>query len=309
MTRISSGVYGLNPLMGGGFRKNTLTVVIGSSGAGKTTMATQYLRRGLEQGEEGIYITLDEPPEQLKKEAQLMGFDDIDEYLDDELLVYVDATGREFTKFVKEELADFVDEWKGSTARLVIDPLTPVIWSLKDPADQRDIISYLFRQTKKIGTVLCTLEEHGTLGTLSGPETIIPMYLADNVIHLRYIATNDLYNREVKVIKMRSSNHSNHYHPYEIIQGAGVIILEVANQISEGRPLHIKSAFKDIYNHITLEDRKKLTKKQWKKILKLLEHADGQKTREVNEVELIRLVLMEYGIDVPLTPNDSNVGE
>ncbi|MDG6221442.1 MAG: ATPase domain-containing protein, partial [Candidatus Thermoplasmatota archaeon] len=62
MQKLSTGVYGLNPLLGGGINPNSTTVVIGSSGAGKTTMATQFLRRGLEKGEDGIFITLDEAP-------------------------------------------------------------------------------------------------------------------------------------------------------------------------------------------------------------------------------------------------------
>ena len=49
--KISSGIFGLDALIDGGFNEDSATVVIGSSGAGKTILATQYLRRGLEKGQ------------------------------------------------------------------------------------------------------------------------------------------------------------------------------------------------------------------------------------------------------------------
>ncbi|MFQ6059684.1 MAG: RAD55 family ATPase [Thermoplasmata archaeon] len=58
MKKIKSGIYGLNELIDGGMNENSTTVVIGSSGAGKTTFATQFIRRGLEEGQEGIFVRL-----------------------------------------------------------------------------------------------------------------------------------------------------------------------------------------------------------------------------------------------------------
>src|SRR3989475_10195969 len=180
-----SGVYGLSPLLDGGVNENSTTVVIGRSGAGKTTLATQFIRRGLQEGQEGVFVSLDENKEQIIREAVEMGWSDILEYLDDELLVFIDASGREFSNFIRKELPAFVADWKGSTARIVVDPLTPVLWSTKDLYEQRDLIGYMFKQTRKVGTVLCTLEEHGQ-ADLAGPETVIPMYLAACVVHLKY---------------------------------------------------------------------------------------------------------------------------
>ena len=42
MSKIKSGVYGLNNLLDGGINENTITAVIGSSGAGKTTFVTSF---------------------------------------------------------------------------------------------------------------------------------------------------------------------------------------------------------------------------------------------------------------------------
>ena len=223
MRKIRSGVYGLNPLLDGGVNENSTTVVIGRSGAGKTTLATQFIRRGLQEGQEGVFVSLDENKEQIIREAVEMGWSDILKYLDDELLVFIDASGREFSNFIRKELPAFVADWKGSNARIVIDPLTPVLWSTKDMYEQRDLIGYMFKQTRKVGTVLCTLEEHGQ-GDLAGPETVIPMYLADCVVHLKFNRNDVDPSRFLQIVKCRNSRHSPASHAFQIVRGLGIVI-------------------------------------------------------------------------------------
>ncbi len=223
MRKIRSGIYGLNPLLDGGVNENSTTVVIGRSGAGKTTLATQFIRRGLQDGQEGVFVSLDENKEQIIREAVEMGWSDILDYLDNELLVFIDASGREFSNFIRKELPAFVADWKGSNARIVVDPLTPVLWSTKDLYEQRDLIGYMFKQTRKVGTVLCTLEEHGQ-ADLAGPETVIPMYLADCVVHLKFNSDHANPSRLLNIVKCRNSRHSPSAHAFQIIRGLGIVI-------------------------------------------------------------------------------------
>jgi KaiC/GvpD/RAD55 family RecA-like ATPase len=224
VNKVPSGIFGLDALIDGGFNEHSATVVIGSSGAGKTILATQFLKKGLEMGQEGIYITLDEPPKQIINEAVEMGWPDIEKFMEEDLLAFIDASGKQFSDFIRMELLEFVNDWRGSKARIVVDPLTPVMWSSTAKYEQRDLISFLFRETKTIGTVLCTLEEHGIAGDLSHPETIIPMYLSDSVIHLKYVSHEEHTMRRLKIVKCRQSRHSHRSHPYYIVKGPGMII-------------------------------------------------------------------------------------
>jgi len=233
--KLKSGIYGLNPLLDGGLNENSTTVVIGRSGAGKTTFATQFIRRGLQEGQEGIFVSLDENKEQIIREAVEMGWSDVLDYLDDELLVFIDASGREFSNFIRKELPAFVSEWKGSHARIAVDPLTPVMWSTKDHYEQRDLLGYMLKQTRKVGTVLCTLEDHGQ-PDLSGAETVIPMYLSDCVIHLRFNSDDKDPSRSLKILKCRSSRHSQANHPYQIVRGFGILL----DRIDPRRPATAK---------------------------------------------------------------------
>ncbi|MCK5024140.1 MAG: circadian clock protein KaiC, partial [Thermoplasmata archaeon] len=134
-------------------------------------------------------------------------------------------SGHEFSAFIKKELPAFVADWKGANARISIDPLTPVMWSTSDRYEQRELIGFMLKETRKVGTVLATLEEHGMAGDLSGNETVIPMYLADCVIHLKTLHTpEEGLQRRLKILKCRSSRHSKMEHEYTIVKGLGVVV-------------------------------------------------------------------------------------
>ena len=245
MNKIKSGVCGLDPLLNGGMNDRSITAVIGSSGTGKTTFSVQFMKRGLDTGQLGIFISLDENKEQIIKEAIEMGWHNIRDYLDDKKLIFIDASGKKFADFVKTELPEFISQWTGANTRIVIDPLTPVIWAIDDRYEQRQVLSFLFKETTKIGTVVSTLEEHGTAGNLSGNETIIPMYLADCVVHLRHASEKKMPG-ELKIVKCRSSKHSKVTHPYTIVKGLGIVIRRTPGERTASRriPEQIKSDLK-----------------------------------------------------------------
>lgn len=296
MRKIPSGVYGLNALMDGGINEHTTSVVIGSPGAGKTTFATQFLKRGLEIGEDAVFITLDEVPGEIIKNATLMGWDDAQSYIDSGNMVFVDAGGKQFSNFIRKELADFVREWEGHSARIVIDPLTPVLWSVKEKYEQRELVSFLLRQTRKIGTVLCTLEEHGVVADLSAPELIIPMYLGDNVIHLRYASHEHPERRELKIIKCRNSKHSRSWHPYGIVKGAGLFVRRVKEEGARVTDrAKVQEEIRSVVDRIAPEG--KLNAKSMSHLLRAVETIAEEAPGDVDPLEVLSLVLEEYGLE------------
>jgi KaiC/GvpD/RAD55 family RecA-like ATPase len=288
MKKIKSGIYGLNDLIDGGMNENSTTVVIGSSGAGKTTFATQFIRRGLEEGQEGIFVSLDENKEQIIREAVEMGWGEILDYLDKELLVFIDASGREFSTFIRKELPAFVSDWTGSRARIAVDPLTPVMWSTKDPYEQRDLIGFMLKQTRKVGTVLCTLEEHGGTSDLSGAETVIPMYLADCVVHLRYIPLEGGVSRKMKIVKCRSSRHSELSHPYHIMKGLGLVVEkgDFERGASDVIPKEMKKKLSEM--------KSKLPPKVFLRLEKALDELTDHDFKDMKAPNLIESILSEY---------------
>src|SRR5687767_4341215 len=69
-----TGIPGLDSILGGGFTPNRLYLVEGDPGAGKTTLALQYLIEGAARGEAGLYVTLSETKEEVLSVAQSHGW-------------------------------------------------------------------------------------------------------------------------------------------------------------------------------------------------------------------------------------------
>ncbi|WP_131195001.1 ATPase domain-containing protein [Lichenihabitans psoromatis] len=72
--RVSTGVSGLDNILGGGLTPDRLYLVEGTPGTGKTTLALQFLMEGIRQGESGLYITLSETEEELRAGAATHGW-------------------------------------------------------------------------------------------------------------------------------------------------------------------------------------------------------------------------------------------
>jgi circadian clock protein KaiC len=69
------GVWGLDDILDGGLKRNRVYLVEGTPGAGKTTLATQFLLEGAALGERGLYITLSETEEELRVSARSHGWE------------------------------------------------------------------------------------------------------------------------------------------------------------------------------------------------------------------------------------------
>jgi circadian clock protein KaiC len=72
--RASTGIVGLDDILGGGFPVNRMYLIEGDPGAGKTTMALQFLLAGARAGETGVYATLSETEEELRDVARAHGW-------------------------------------------------------------------------------------------------------------------------------------------------------------------------------------------------------------------------------------------
>lgn len=224
-SRIPSGIVGLDEVMEGGLRNNTVTTIIGASGTGKSTFAMQYILEGLDNGEQGLFITLDVEPEQIVREAILWGWDRFQQYVDKELFFF-SATAGDFRTIINEQLPALVKarkEYKTPT-RVVIDPLTPIMWAEKDRSVQRELISKLFTLLKKMGSVVATVEQHGEIIGGETQDASTAIFLADNAIYLRYQPIGSAFNRTLEIIKMRGTRHGEEVYPYIFSRGVGAIV-------------------------------------------------------------------------------------
>src|SRR5437867_6161594 len=72
--RVKTGIVELDEMLRGGFMPGDSVMVAGSAGSGKTTLGLQYLFNGVKLGEPGIYVTFEELPDQIYRDANNFGW-------------------------------------------------------------------------------------------------------------------------------------------------------------------------------------------------------------------------------------------
>ena len=73
--RMSLGTVELDQMCGGGIWRDSLVMVTGATGTGKTLMGVQFIAAGLASGERGLLLSLEENPSQLVRNAKSWGID------------------------------------------------------------------------------------------------------------------------------------------------------------------------------------------------------------------------------------------
>src|SRR4051812_14541781 len=73
-TRLSTGITGLDQVLHGGLLPGQNYMIRGTSGAGKTTLAMQFLMEGARRGEAGLFIGLTESEEELRASVGARGW-------------------------------------------------------------------------------------------------------------------------------------------------------------------------------------------------------------------------------------------
>ncbi len=216
--KIKSGILGFDALVNTGFVKNSITAVYGSPGAGKSIFCTEFLREGLKEGEKVFYVSLEQDLDSFLRGAEALGFTEFRENINGNF-VFARMTGHDFKNFLSVELPRVLAARKGKHSRIVIDPLTPFLWEIKDAALQRNILGDAFVMLREFGTAIVTIERYGDLSRLElSEELAIPLYLSDSVVLMSMAYNQNFYQKAVSIIKMRFSGHSSGMHPFDITE-------------------------------------------------------------------------------------------
>lgn len=214
--RVKSGVNGFDAIVNGGFVKNSIVAIYGSPGAGKSIFCTEFLREGLKNNEKVFYISMEQDIDSFLEQCDSFGFKEFKENLNSNF-IFSRMTGHDFKNFLSIDLPKILEMRKEKHARIVIDPLTPFLWEVKDPTLQRNILTETFKMLKEFGTTLLTIERYGDINRMELLEDIaIPIYLSDMVILLSMIYNQNFYQKAISIVKMRFSSHSTGMHPFEI---------------------------------------------------------------------------------------------
>jgi len=75
MERVKTGIPGLDEILNGGIPKRNIVLLSGGPGTGKSIFSYQYLWNGLQMGEPGIFVALEEHPVQVRVNMAQFGWD------------------------------------------------------------------------------------------------------------------------------------------------------------------------------------------------------------------------------------------
>jgi KaiC/GvpD/RAD55 family RecA-like ATPase len=240
--RVSTGVYGLDDLLGGGFLPNTINVVLGSTGTGKTIFSLQYLLKGVEVGNKSIFVSFDMDEEGVIKTALALGWDEVKDYIAEGKLL-VNKFYAENVSYVNNDLLNLLMTESNKNTRIVIDSFTPMISSLN--FEMRNDVNWFFNKLRELGTALVTLEEPLN-GDLGEAYVSIPMFLGDSVIQLKNIGYGEAFSRTLRIIKQRGSWHAEGVFPYRILDGIGVYIEGVEYIIESKEEVNLEEIFNEL---------------------------------------------------------------
>jgi KaiC/GvpD/RAD55 family RecA-like ATPase len=226
MTRISTGITGLDEMLGGGFLENKVVLIRGGPGTGKTILSLQFIAEGARKGQRGIYITLEEPLESIRKNAVAQNFD-LEEFERKNLVRFIDGSELVF-KFVNEAKRNYelqrpavsqianqimLEAESFKAQRLVIDPLTSAIIHQRFPTDKRIEILELMKTLRRIK---CTSIITSESASPSEDEFFVEEYLADGVIILSKTLRDFVVTKTARIEKMRGTSHDDQPRKYEI---------------------------------------------------------------------------------------------
>ncbi|MHA1953473.1 MAG: RAD55 family ATPase [Candidatus Heimdallarchaeaceae archaeon] len=255
--RISSGIEGLDVLLQGGLIKNSINSIVGSSGTGKTTFALAYVYQGLLEGDHILYLSFEETPSKLMSEAESLGikikeiaknYNDLIHLVESEKIV-------EFMTNILPALAQKLKYKNVKHTRIILDPLTPILWEFPSEKDQRKVLTKIYHHLSSLGTVLQTIEEPNAFGQtdIGAVETRVPIYLSDSVIHIQNLGLGGKYNRTCKIVKSRRTAHHEGIYPLEFAFGPGISIdtssvaeIITDSKASDVRYLELKKKIKEM---------------------------------------------------------------
>ena len=228
LPRIDLGIEGLDAMIQGGVPERHLLTVIGGAGTGKTTFGLQFLAHGLERGEKGVFITLEQSRQSILATADEWGWG-FSEYDRDDELAVLDIDPIEMANSldnIQAELPALIEEF--GAERLVLDSVSLLEMMYDDQAKRRTEVFDFTRSLKQIGVTTFVTSEASESTPFASRNGIIE-YLTDGVFILQYVRGEGQETRlAVEIQKIRNTNHSRAQKPYEITSG-GLSVYEQAS--------------------------------------------------------------------------------
>ncbi|MDH5401420.1 MAG: circadian clock protein KaiC [Candidatus Heimdallarchaeota archaeon] len=224
LPRVTSGMKGLDIILGGGYPKERNILVAGPAGAGKSTIGLAFLVAGIiEQDEPGIYVSFDETLDNVRNDALSYGWD-LKSLEDQNLLAMIDgfspragiSSDEKYVCSIEiDEMINLLINLIDSIGaeRVVVDSITAIAVGIDDEVTQRKEILKL---SAVMSALTCTTIMVSEMRTQDEVSTMgVEEFMTQGVITLRY-QFGQSGRRSIQVRKMRGVKHSLKERPFLI---------------------------------------------------------------------------------------------
>ena len=211
--KVGTGIPGLDEIIDGGFSKNNIIALSGSTGSGRTTFATQFLVNGaLQYKEPGLYLSFDEPKFSIFSNMTSFGWD-LPKMEREKQVVFIEYPHNELLSFVEQEsqILELVDTL--GVERVVFDSINPLA-DLVERDMRRQHLQKMVNILRKWGaTTVVTADD------MVPPDPNIPRTscgietLTDGYIHLGWFRNGMTRQRTLEVVKLRGAAHQHDMYP------------------------------------------------------------------------------------------------
>lgn len=204
LERVKSGIFGLDDMIATGWLRGTATLVVGPSGAGKTSLGLHFLRAGLDEGEPGLLVSFQESPTQLARmvtnfgwdPAKMLGPGKIDNLYMSPVELQIDWVASEILQRLEGQ----------GLRRVVIDSVSDLQKGATDIQRYREFL-YSLTQMFAVHQVTSMLLSAALASPSSRGITGHDIsYMSDNIVLLEMLLGDDLI-RTIRVLKSRASDH------------------------------------------------------------------------------------------------------
>ncbi|MEM7825086.1 MAG: ATPase domain-containing protein [Candidatus Aenigmatarchaeota archaeon] len=220
--RIDSGIPGLDKLMEGGFVKGSTNLIAGSAGTCKTIFSMQFILHGLQKGEPGVYITLEQKPEDILEDMAIFGWD-FKKYIDSGKFILESFPPVDIVQ-IRTSMLNAIK--RINAKRFVLDSLSIAAMGWKEKPEE------VFKMRGKIFDVLTTLKTTGVTSLLiseipRGEKEVISRFgfeefIVDSVILLQSFTVGGPM-RSLHILKMRRTNHEKKIYPFDVTN-KGIVV-------------------------------------------------------------------------------------
>lgn len=234
MEKLATHISGFDHISGGGLPQGRTTLVCGSAGSGKTVFGAQFLREGVEAGQNGVFVTFEESADAIRKNMEGFGWD-IERWETEKKWAFVDASPKPFENLVEAgdyDLQGLLVRIKRAIAkvgakRVCLDSVGAIFTQLTDTATvRRELFNLASTLNSMNVTTVMTAErtmEYGEVARYGVEE-----FVADNVILLRNPLEEEKRRRTIEILKFRGTSHQKGEFPFSILSEGGILVIPLS---------------------------------------------------------------------------------